>query len=496
MSRALGLPVVLSLVAGAVTVLTPATAQAATLQAELVATRWTDGWAVPSPDPAGIAWDPSTGRLIISDSEVDEMPLYAGVNLYTSTLSGEQVAGGGTTLPWSKEPTGVAYRPGTDTLFVSDDDQDRIFQVRRGADGRFGTGDDGALTSFSTAGIGNTDPEDVAVDMDVTTDGNLLVVDGKNKEVFEYSPGADRVFGTSDDAVVQFDVYRHGARDPEGIVHHPGRNTVLVLDGRTNKIYEVTRRGELLNVISIVAANPVKAAGIALAPASDGSGAQNLYIVDRGVDNNVDPGENDGRFYEMSVAFPPLGGGTDPGTDPVTGSGTLDVAVKRGSSDAEERPTGTVLSGNLQLVAFKGVDQVVGLRFEGLGIPRGATITKAYVQFQTDLASTGPASLTVAGQAADNPATFTSAIGNVSSRPRTSATVGWTPPDWPTVGARDAAQRTPDLAKVVQEIVSRPGWAGGNALALIITGTGSRTAESYNTGGLAAAPTLHVEWTA
>jgi hypothetical protein len=46
----------------------------------------------------------------------------------------------------------------------------------------------------------------------------------------------------------------------------------------------------------------------------------------------------------------------------------------------------------------------------------------------------------------------------------------------------------------VSEIVTRPGWLSGNALVLIITGTGQRTAEAYN-GVPAAAPLLHVEYT-
>lgn len=487
LSASMRVVLVLSLTSGAVTVLAPSPAEAAQLQASLVATRWTSTWSPPSPDPSGITWNPATSQLIISDSEVDEMPLYAGTNLFVSTLTGVPAPSrSGTTLPWSKEPTGVSLNAASGSLFVSDDDKDLIFQVRPGADGRYGTGDD-TRTSFSTAAIGNGDAEDVAVDLDVTDNGHLLVVDGKDKEVYEYAPGRNGVFDgvapTGDDVVVQFDVYRHGARDPEGIAYHRGRDTVLVLDGRTQKIFEVTRRGELLNVISIQAARATKAAGIALAPASNGSGAQNLYIVDRGVDNNDVPTENDGRFYEMSVTLPPL-----------SGTGTLDVPVTRGSDDAEERAAGTVLSGALQLAVDGSRVQTVGLRFAAVQVPRGATITNAYVQFQADAVGTGAASLTVAGQAADNPPTFTTAVGNISSRPRTAASVPWSPAGWTTVGARGADQRTPNLTSVVQEIVSRQGWASGNALVLTIAGSGTRTADSYNTDR-AAAPTLHVEWT-
>ncbi|HSJ44306.1 MAG TPA: hypothetical protein VK923_06460, partial [Euzebyales bacterium] len=58
-------------------------------------------------------------------------------------------------------------------------------------------------------------------------------------------------------------------------------------------------------------------------------------------------------------------------------------------------------------------------------------------------------------------------------------------------GARGAGQRTPNLAAVVQEVVNRSGWTSGNNLALIITGTGRRTAEAFQT----APAVLHIETT-
>jgi hypothetical protein len=59
------------------------------------------------------------------------------------------------------------------------------------------------------------------------------------------------------------------------------------------------------------------------------------------------------------------------------------------------------------------------------------------------------------------------------------------------VGEAGPDQRTPDITSIVQEIVKRPGWSSGNALVIIITGTGERVAESYD-GDQAAAPLLHV----
>ncbi|WP_143087179.1 hypothetical protein [Geodermatophilus ruber] len=488
---------VLAVVAGGA-VVTQETAQAAALAATLVAQHSTSGWGRPSPDPSGITYDPRTNQLLISDGEVEETPLYAGTNLFVSSLTGQQAADfpGGTSLPWSREPTGAGFRPATGNLYVSDDDADRIFEVVPGADGRYGTPDDG-VTSFSTRPLGG-DAEDVTIDMDVASNGHLLVIDGVAKDVFDYGPGAngrfDGVPPAGDDTVVAFDVARYGARDPEGIEFHPERGTILVLDGPSRTVYELDRQGGLLNTISIAAANPRKAAGITLAPASNGSGGQNLYIVDRGVDNDTNPSENDGRFYELAVTLPPLPGAP---VDGLGGPGGLDAPVRAGADDAEERAsTGAVglTSGDLNLGQDGTRPQTVALRFTGVAVPAGARVTNAWVQFQVDEASTAAASLSIVGEAAADAGPLTTTARNISARARTAATVAWAPAPWPTVGARTADQRTPALTGVLQEIVARPGWASGNALVLMVTGTGTRVAEAFN-GGAARAPVLHVEYT-
>ncbi|MBM4370744.1 MAG: hypothetical protein FJ098_03775 [Deltaproteobacteria bacterium] len=178
--------------------------------------------------------------------------------------------------------------------------------------------------------------------------------------------------------------------------------------------------------------------------------------------------------------------------------GSLDVRVKAGADDAEEAAAGVVYldSSDLELVndTYNNAgNQTVGLRFQTLDIPKGAHIIAAWVQFTTDETGSGACALTVRGHAVDQAPAFTSASKNLSSRAQTAAQVSWSPAAWTTVGQAAAAQRTPDLSKVVQEIVSRPGWAPGNSMALVIQGTGRRTAEARESGS-STAPLLHVEY--
>ncbi|MCB0581040.1 MAG: metallophosphoesterase, partial [Phaeodactylibacter sp.] len=162
---------------------------------------------------------------------------------------------------------------------------------------------------------------------------------------------------------------------------------------------------------------------------------------------------------------------------------TTCARIATGSDDAEERPTGSVsvTNSDLELCNDPGVgDQIIGLRFTGLNIPPGAAITEARIRFTADEnVNDNPCSLTIYGQASDNAAAFTTATRNVSSRLRTSASALWQPANWLAVGDAGTAQQTVDIAPVIQEIINRPGYSAGSAIALIIEGVGRRTAESY-----------------
>ncbi len=54
--------------------------------------------------------------------------------------------------------------------------------------------------------------------------------------------------------------------------------------------------------------------------------------------------------------------------------------------------------------------------------------------------------------------------------------------------------KTPNLQTIVQEIIDRDGWSEGNSMSFIITGSGHRTAKSYD-GSSGSAPLLHIEYT-
>ena len=202
-----------------------------------------------------------------------------------------------------------------------------------------------------------------------------------------------------------------------------------------------------------------------------------------------------GTYTVTLVATDAGGYASAPATASVTVllMGSVDRRVASGTDDAEE-PTGakTVTNSNDLEFVFETSLQTVGMRWTGVTIPRGATITKAYIQFAAKEAQSEATSLTIRAQASDNPSGFNTQSGNITNRTRTTSSVSWAPVVW-AVGDAGANQRTPELKTVIQEIVNRSGWASGNALVIIVNGTGHRTAWSYN-GNSSLAPLLHVEY--
>ncbi|MHC4174273.1 MAG: hypothetical protein ACYTBX_19500, partial [Planctomycetota bacterium] len=118
-----------------------------------------------------------------------------------------------------------------------------------------------------------------------------------------------------------------------------------------------------------------------------------------------------------------------------------------------------------------GESQIIGLRYTDIAIPKGATIIAASVQFQVDEDKDGtlPVNLVIEGELAADAAAFADVAYSVTSRPRTTALVPWSVPNWLVVGDRGPDQATSDISAVIQEIVNQDGWVSGNALVLIIS---------------------------
>jgi hypothetical protein len=218
-----------------------------------------------------------------------------------------------TTVGHSNEPVGISWDPSNTRLWYSDDVRGSIFEVDFGQDGTFDTVDDVTreLRNYDDAGCG--DLEDLTYD---SFDGHLYTtVDGTH--ICKIGVGANGIFDgppvQGDDTVTVIPVPGSPFLDPEGIVYDPFWNTLVIADRSTRDLYEITPEGGVLRKIDVNFPGSTKPAGVTIAPGTTNPSLRNYYVVDRRVDNDSDPNENDGRMFEIVAV--PLGGNGAPTVD-------------------------------------------------------------------------------------------------------------------------------------------------------------------------------------
>ena len=165
--------------------------------------------------------------------------------------------------------------------------------------------------------------------------------------------------------------------------------------------------------------------------------------------------------------------------------------VVASSDDAEEKASNGQMALNETLQLVGNPAQYVGVRFQNLNVPAGATIKSAYLDFKASGADTGATSLTLKGHLNLSTPTFSSTKSNISTRYNTEATtasVTWGGVASTSVGA---TLTSPDVKLIVQEVVGQAGWASGNPITFLITGSGTRNVASYDSAP-ANAPLLRV----
>lgn len=303
------------------------------------------------------------------------------------------------TAEYSGEPTGVAFDPELGELFVSDDNADALVRVAPGADEMLHTGDD-VLTLFDTKFFDSNDPEDVAVDPD---SGHLFIVGQPTTIVVETT--------SSGSLVRVLDISAAAAVKPAGLVVAPGSvhpddpslyivdrgiDNAVDRDENDGKIYEFSLSLITTNFPPDVDVGPDRAVVVSETVELRGT------VLDDGVPDS--PGDTrltwsqvngagtvtfgDVNASETLVSFSIAGeyvlrlvasDGDLLGSDEltVTVTGTLgehvtELAVADSTDDAEERFDGAVRlrSTDLEMVFDSGGNQTIGLRFDGVDVPR------------------------------------------------------------------------------------------------------------------------------
>ena len=291
-------------------------AGAARWRVEQVRKSSTATWPRPSPAPTGLTYDAKSKKLLISDAEVDEGPLWHGRNLFVVARNGDLRAAR-TLVNATNEAEGISwYGPGK-ALFVAVDARTAILRFRCGPDRKIGTRDDTVRTLLETERWGSLDPEGVTfraqhghVNMLIWSDAGMR--SGNVNRIFKVKWGPDHRFGTEDDVMSTFSTSAppFGYTESEGVLYDRRRKSLFLVSSQQCPIFETTLGGAVLRRIrtGAICAPGTRTIGfsdLVFAPGTDGS-PRRLYLTDHGEDHDpFQPGDNDGRIYQVKIVAGP-----------------------------------------------------------------------------------------------------------------------------------------------------------------------------------------------
>ncbi len=246
---------------------------------------------IASSDVAGLTFYSPNGTLILADSEINELPIFTGDNLFEVSLTGAPIQA---YASGNNEPTGITYNEFDGFFYVVNDDTKLLSRYESDPNNPlFLTGPPLFEVLTTTAVPSALDPEGITSD---PATGLMYVADGKDGglQVLVYDHLLN--FITSFPVDTELD-------DAEGIAYSTETDSLLILDGLQNKIAEYDVGGTLGTLlreydISGFAPAPVAVQGLSFGPTSDLNDdplALSLYIADGGIDNF-----EDGRVYEAT----------------------------------------------------------------------------------------------------------------------------------------------------------------------------------------------------
>ncbi|MCC9078662.1 metallophosphoesterase [Litorilinea aerophila] len=467
--------------------------------------------------PGGVAYLPAFGYLALVDRETLASPGGGEAPVVVITPYEELV--GSVDLPYQlDEPVNMAYDSTDNRLFLLDAVRNRL-----------------AWTSIAENGI----PEGTSLaEVDISHLGLHraagIAVHGASRQllILDTMPANNsaRLVGADLEQdfrlVSTLDLSPFGTANLRGLAVHPDTDHFFLTHPAAGVLYQLDQSGQLLHTYDLTALELVDPQGIVFAPSADltdPADTIHLWMADSGLaDNESLPSQDQkvylprvvqsmasvsamepqdlgvpqslpsfGRLLELALVLDaPLPTATSAATPELCLGApiTLTVGVVASADDADETPAGIV---NLTSNDLDLGRRTVGIRFPAVAVPQDADILQASLELTVDELAAEPASVVIRGQATDEAAPFTTAPNDISARPTTAAAVSWDPiPAFNVVGE---TVRTPDLASVIEEIVHRPGWSSGNALALIAVGAGVREAVAFD-GAADAAPRLSIEY--
>jgi hypothetical protein len=354
------------------------------------------------------------------------------------------------------------------------DDQGWIIELRNGQAEFWVADTAGVDTNLLHTGVTMTANQwyHIAATYDQSTQLGQLFVNGvpsqsKNMGVLSVGPltrmgtfGAYASFnGMADEVRISKGIRYTGAFVPDNLPYTSDQNTAVLLHfDETNGQDVIDWSGKGVNLVlgrdnSVETFDPVR--GVSNAPLS-GVVVPTPTLVPTPIPTAV----------PTPTTVPPT-----PTPTAIPSASTVTLQVTSGLDDVNENGTAFSATDNPTWLgnSQSATASYTGLRFTGVNIPKGATITSAKLQVYSPSSQWIGLSMNMYLDNSGNSLAFSS-TSKPSQRSLTtgyvthSSNTNWTASTWITLD---------EMASVVQSVVNRTDWQTGNSLAVIVKGTGS-----------------------
>lgn len=188
--------------------------------------------------------------------------------------------------------------------------------------------------------------------------------------------------------------------------------------------------------------------------------------------------------------------GKDQAGHKTTSSPLIVYVGMRGLGRSVEKPTeiSVELPGGEVVVAYEPFAVPEGstssVLFNRIDVAPGERVTEARIEFPGVPTNGLSTHMEIQGELIANAATPDLSNRSSSKLRHTNAAVQWTVGSLPAAGNR---VRTPDLAPILNEIISQPGWRAGNSMNLFLKNVGRPALHSMSSSSELALPRLYIE---
>jgi len=143
----------------------------------------------------------------------------------------------------------------------------------------------------------------------------------------------------------------------------------------------------------------------------------------------------------------------------------LPKIIQNSNDDAIELILSGAVDADYDLIELSE-NNISGIRFNDIQLDSTQIIKRAYIEVIADNDETKKLSVAIFGELDINSKEFIETNSNISNRQKTTNSILWNLPDWKS-NVRDS---TPDLTKIINEIVNQSGWTSGNSMTFLFEG--------------------------